>query len=54
VFGVGNETPMGRMYGISLGCLEGVTDEDLSRIPITWVDGRHDRWDSRPECFQHL
>lgn len=54
VFGVGNETPMGRMYGINIGCLEGVTDEERSRIPITWVDGSHDRWDSRPEFFQHL
>ena len=54
VFGVGNETPMGKMYGVNIGCLEGVTEEELSRIPITYVDGMHDRWGSRPEFFQHL
>jgi len=54
VFGVGNDTPMGKMYGINIGCLEGVTEEELSRIPITYVDGMHDRWDSCPEFFQHL
>ncbi|HET7778581.1 MAG TPA: GFA family protein [Rudaea sp.] len=54
VFGVGNGTPMGKMYGINIGCLEGVTEEELSRIPITYVDGMHDRWGFRPEFFQHL
>ena len=54
VFGVGNDTPMGKMYGINIGCLEGVTEDELSRIPITYVDGMHDRWDSSPEFFQHL
>ena len=54
VFGVGNDTPMGKMYGINIGCLEGVTEEELSRIPITYVDGMHDRWGFRPEFFQHL
>jgi len=54
VFGVGNDTPMGKMYGINIGCLEGVTEEELSRIPITYVDGMHDRWSASPEFFQHL
>ena len=54
VFGVGNETPMDKMYGINIGCLEGVTEEELSRIPITYIDGMHDRWGSSPDFFQHL
>lgn len=54
VFGVGNETPMGQMYGINIGCLEGVGEEALSRIPITRVDGLHDRWDAPPEFISHL
>jgi hypothetical protein len=54
VFGVGNETPIGKMYGVNVGCLEGVTEEALSQIPITCVDGMHDRWGSRPEFYQHL
>ena len=54
VFGVGNDTPIGKMYGVNIGCLEGVTEEVLSRIPVTYVDGLHDRWSASPEFFQHL
>ncbi len=53
-FGVGNETPIGKMYGVNLGCLENVPDEELSRVPVTCVDGRNDRWRSAPAFFAHL
>ena len=53
VFGVGNDTPIGKMYGINIGCLEGVSEEALSKIPIVYVDGMHDRQDA-PEFFSHL
>ena len=53
-FGVGTETPIGKMYGINLGCLAGVSDEELSRLPITYVDGLDDKWQSPPEFFAHL
>lgn len=53
-FGVGNETPVGRMYGVNIGCLEGVSEEELSRIPVTCTDGMHDRWDRQPGFFSHL
>ena len=53
-FGVGNETPVGKMYGVNVMCLEGVSDEELARVPITYVDGINDRWQSAPEFFQHL
>ena len=53
-FGVGNDTPVGKMYGVNLGCLEDVTDEELSKIPVTYVDGRTDRWQAAPEFFAHL
>jgi len=52
-FGVGTETPVGKMVGVNLGCLEGLSDEDLCRIPITCVDGRNDR-PAPPEHFAHL
>jgi hypothetical protein len=54
VFGVGNETPIGIMYGINIGCLDGITEAELSHIPITYVDGMHDHWASSPELIQHL
>lgn len=52
-FGVGNDTPIGTMIGVNLGCLEDVSDEELSRVPITFVDGRHDRFEA-PAHFAHL
>ena len=42
-FGVGNDTPIGRMYGVNLGCLTDVSDQELAQVPITYVDGRDDR-----------
>lgn len=54
VFGVGNNTPIGKMYGVNIGCLDDVTEEELSAIPITYIDGMHDRWDSAPEFTKHM
>jgi hypothetical protein len=53
VFGVGNDTPIGKMIGVNLGCLEGVSEETLSRIPIVTIDGMHDRMET-PEFTTHL
>jgi hypothetical protein len=53
-FGIGTETPIGTMYGVNLGCLEEVSDEELSRLAITYVDGRDDRWSQAPRFFAHL
>jgi len=53
-FGVGNETPMGKMYGVNIGCLEGVSEEELSRLAIVRVDRLHDRWQQAPELGAYL
>ena len=52
-FGIGTETPIGKMVGVNLGCLTDASDEELARVPITYVDGRHDR-QGAPEFFAHL
>ena len=52
-FGVGTEARIGKMYGVNLGCLASVSEEELSRIPVTYVDGIHDRF-VPPEHFSHL
>ena len=52
-FGIGTDTPIGTMIGINLGCLEGVSEETLANIPITCVDGMHDRHEP-PEFASHL
>lgn len=51
--GVGTETPIGVMYGVNLGCLEDVSDEELSCVPIMYVDGLNDRF-APPVHFSHL
>lgn len=53
-FGIGTETPIGKMYGVNLGCLDGISEEELSRLAIVHVDGLHDRWDSAPAFCGHL
>ena len=53
-FGIGTETPIGRMYGVNLGCLTGVSDEVLAALPVTYVDGRNDNSQAAPQFFHHL
>lgn len=53
-FGIGTETPIGRMYGVNLGCIAALDDEALSRLSISYVDGRADRWGSAPAFCRHL
>ncbi len=53
-FGIGNDTPIGKMFGVNIGCLEGLSEADLARIPVTHVDGLHDRWGDAPEFTAHL
>jgi hypothetical protein len=52
-YGVGNDTPIGPMIGVNLGCLEDVDDATFAAIPITYVDGRNDRFEP-PALFAHL
>ena len=53
-FGIGNDTPIGKMVGVNVMCLEGVSDEELSKVPITYVDGLHDNWQNTPAFYSHL
>jgi hypothetical protein len=41
------------MYGNNLGYMEDVSDQELTRVPITYVDGRSESQDP-PEFFRHL
>jgi hypothetical protein len=53
-FGIGTETPIGKMYGINIGCLDGISEEELSRLTITYVNGQSDNWQSTPAFCSHL
>lgn len=52
-FGVGTGTPIGKMYGVNIGCLEGIGEEELSKLPITYVDGMNGRFEA-PAFVAHL
>lgn len=52
-FGIGTETPIGKMYGVNVGCLTDLSDAELSGLTITCIDGLHDRM-AAPEHFSHL
>lgn len=52
-FGVGNDTPVGKMVGVNIGCLEGVGEAELAAIPIVYIDGLHDRMQA-PEFTAHM
>ena len=44
-FGVGNDTPIGPMVGVNVGCLD-IDDETMAAIPIVRIDGLHDRMEA--------
>jgi hypothetical protein len=39
---------------VNVACLEGISDEQLSKVPITYVDGLHDNSQHAPLHFRHL
>ncbi|MFO1207200.1 MAG: GFA family protein [Burkholderiales bacterium] len=53
-FGHGTETPLGEMYGVNLGCLEDVSEEELARIPIVYVDGWSEDFQHPPRYTSHM
>lgn len=52
-FGIGNDTPVGKMIGVNVGCLEGLSEEALARLAIVYVDGMNDRMET-PAFTSHL
>ncbi len=45
---------LGPIVAINVACLDGVPDAVLAAAPVTFEDGRHDRWDVVPAVTTHL
>jgi hypothetical protein len=44
----------GDFYAINVACLDDATPEELANAPVTYEDGRHDRWEHAPTETRHL
>ncbi len=47
-FVIGQSPRWGKFYGVSVTCLDNVSDAELAAAPVTFIDGRHDNWDAEP------
>ena len=41
-------------HAVNVACLDQVSDEDLTCIPVRYADGRNNDWSSTPALHQHL
>ena len=53
-YGWGEESSGGKFYAVRLACLDDVEDKELVGAPVTYSDGRNDRYDERPSETRHL
>lgn len=53
-FGIAASPRRGSFYGVSVGCLDNLSEDELASLPITYVDGANDLWDTPPGQIRHL
>jgi hypothetical protein len=54
-FGIGDLPEAGgKIYGVNVMCLDDVDINELMSAPVTYVDGRNDRWQVPPAEIRHL
>lgn len=44
----------GAFVSINVACLDDLTPEELARLPIRYMDGRHDNWFNPPKVTSYL
>lgn len=44
----------GSGVAVNVACLEGLAPERLAGLPVNYVDGAHDRWNSAPAVTSYL
>ena len=54
-FGYGHIKEIGGdYYSVNVACLDDVTPAELDKVPIRYMDGRHDNWQAAPEHTRYL
>ena len=53
-FGRGDSPRSGPFVGIGVNCLDDAAVAELAQVPITFVDGWHDAWETPPQETRHL
>lgn len=54
-FGWGEDSESGnKFYAIHVTCLDDVDIDELMRIPITYMDGQNDNWQTSPAKIRYL
>ncbi len=54
-FGRGHMDELGGdFYAVNVACLDNATDEELAGAPVTYEDGRNNKWESPPAKSRHL
>jgi hypothetical protein len=53
-FGIGRSPRWGDFYSVNVTCLDDVSAEELVNAPITYLDGKNDKWDAPPDEVRYL
>ena len=54
-FGDGDVKEIGGAFvSVNVACLDDISPEELGRLPIRYMDGRHDNWFESPKVTSYL
>lgn len=53
-YGIGRSPRWGEFYAVNVTCLDDVTEAELAAAPITYLDGKHDNWETPPVETRYL
>lgn len=54
-FGTGDHPALGGpFHAVNVACLDDLEPEELAALPVTFEDGRHDRWQAAPGVTRYL
>jgi hypothetical protein len=45
---------MGKYVSVNVAAIDNISEEELSALPIRYMDGRHDNWYNPPKVTSYL